>query len=224
MWEVEQELIFKFARGAVDLGLIIGSQGNISLRFYDEDGGQFVAITPSGIDYYLMTPRDVAILNAGGKRIAGNLEPSIETDLHLNLYSTRDDINAVVHTHSEFASVVSVMGSKIPPILDDQVIYLGGEVSVAKHAIPGTKGLAANVVSALGNANAVILSNHGALAVGKDMNKALFNARLIEKVAKVFVYASLSDKLQKLPVSVVEKELLLFKSGGKETTRKKSRR
>lgn len=220
MWESEKELVFQSARKMVEDGLIIGSQGNVSIRFTDAKGKQLIAITPTNIDYHFMKPGDIVILDTNGKQLAGQLKPSVETELHLNIYSTRPDVNAIVHTHSEFASMVSIMGLTIPPILDDQVIYLGGEIPVSGHAIPGTKKLADNVSSALGKANAVIMANHGALAVGIDMNKALFNSRLLEKLAKVFVYATLSGKIQKLPPLEVEKEIELFNSGGGEVAEK----
>ena len=187
MWEKERKIVLEAAREIVRTGLVTGTQGNISLRFNDSEGQELVAITPSSFNYDLMAIRDIVILDPDGNQKQGKRKPSIEAGLHLGIYHNRKKVNAIVHTHSIYASVLAVAYQNIPPILDDQVYYLGGEIKVASHALPGSKRLVKNVISALDFKNAVILANHGALAIGDDMEKALVNAQLLERIAKIYV-------------------------------------
>jgi L-fuculose-phosphate aldolase len=187
MWEKERKIVLDASRQLVKTGLVIGTQGNISLRFSGSKGQELVAITPSNFNYELMSVDDIVILDLEGKQKEGKRKPSIEAGLHLGIYLDRKKVNAIVHSHSIYASVLAVAHKNIPPILDDQVYYLGGEIKVAKHALPGSRRLVKNVVSALDFKNAVILANHGALATGDDMEKALVNAQLLERIAKIYV-------------------------------------
>jgi len=187
MWEKERKIVLDASWQLVKTGLVIGTQGNISLRFSGSKGQELVAITPSNFNYELMSVDDIVILYLEGKQKEGKRKPSIEAGLHLGIYLNRKKVNAIVHIHSIYASVLAVAHKNIPPILDDQVYYLGGEIKVASHALPGSKRLVKNVVSALDFKNAVILANHGALATGDDMEKALVNAQLLERIAKIYV-------------------------------------
>ena len=90
----------------------------------------------------------------------------------------------MMHTHSVFASAVSVVGRDIPPILEDQVIFLGGEIKLAGHALSGTPELVTNVISALGDRSAVLMPNHGAVSTGRTMRDAFTASELIEKTAR----------------------------------------
>jgi len=98
----------------------------------------------------------------------------------------------------------------IPPLIDEQVIYIGGEIKVAGYALPGTPELAKNAVSALGPRNAVILANHGVLSVGRDMREALTFCELTEEMAKIYVSALNLGKVNPLPADVVELEKAFF--------------
>jgi L-fuculose-phosphate aldolase len=202
MQNKEKKTVYNAIKGLADLSLVTGSQGNVSLRFWNSDNIQSVAITPSGITYDILKPEDIVILDISGGINQGSIKPSIESSLHLEIYKKRDDINAVIHTHSMFASVLSINGRKIPPILHDQIFYLGKEIEVSKPALPGSKELDRKVVSALGSNYAVIIANHGALVVGRSMKQALFNAQLLENVAQMYIYANLTGNINILPDSV----------------------
>jgi L-fuculose-phosphate aldolase len=108
-------------------------------------------------------------------------------------------VNAIVHFHPVFSSVFAVTRQKIPPILDDQVACLGGEISVAEYASSGSSEMVHNVVSALGVKNAVLMANHGALSVGGSIREAITNGELLEKTAKVYAHALAAGKI--IPLS-----------------------
>ncbi|HJX03234.1 MAG TPA: class II aldolase/adducin family protein [Dehalococcoidia bacterium] len=203
----KKTIVFTFASQAAEAGLVIGSQGNLSMRFRDESGVELVAITPSGINYNYLQVEDIVIINMEGSLLEGKNKVSIEKGMHLSVYAQRQDIHAIVHFHSIFTSVLAIAGMGIPPLLDEQVFYLGGKIGVASHAMPGSEKLAGNVVQALGSNNAVIMANHGALTTGEDMGRAFFNAQLLDRLAQAYVYAKLLKKTKRLSGTAVEEEL-----------------
>ena len=198
MWESEKKQVLEAALQMVDCGLVVGTTGNMSVRIAAL-GGDLVAITPSSCYYDLLKPKDIVIVDFNGKPVEGKLKPSVETMLHIEIYKARQQVNAVVHAHPVFSSVVAVARQKIPAILDDQVACLGGEIEVADYAPSGSQEMVRTVASALGSRNAVLMANHGALSVGKDIREAIINCELLEKVAKVYVYALAIGKVNQIP-------------------------
>jgi L-fuculose-phosphate aldolase len=199
MWNTEREMVLKAAQQVAQKGLVIGTMGNVSMRLPAPGGGELLAITPSNSYYDTLILDDIIIVDFGGKRVEGTLEPSIETILHIEIYRVRNEVNAIVHSHSIFGSVAAVAGLDIPAILDDQLSCLGGEIKVARYAVPGSQNLVRNVVSALGPRNAVILANHGTLAVGRDMKEAFTNCEILEKTAKIYINALYAGNVNLLP-------------------------
>jgi len=193
-------------------GLVSGTAGNVSLRLKDSSGRRLLAITPSGRDYDSLGVDDIVVVDFEGQRVEGELRASIETVMHIEVYKARKKVNAVIHTHPVFCSVIAVAGMEIPAIIDEQVTYIGGEIKVADYALPGSPELAKNAVSAMGPRNAVILANHGALSVGRDMREALTVSELLERTAKIYVIALGLGKVKPLPAEVVELERAFFAS------------
>ena len=190
MWDAEKNNIIKTTRRLTQTDLLSGTSGNVSVKLNDKSGREFIAVTPSSYQYDLLEIGDIAIVDMEGRQIDGNLKPSIETSLHLEIYRKRPNITAIIHTHSVYATAIAVAGLNIPPVLDDQVVYLGGEIKVSKHAIPGSKEMVQNVVSALDDKNAVLIANHGALCTGNNLINAYDNCHLLERLAKIYIHAS----------------------------------
>jgi L-fuculose-phosphate aldolase len=142
---------------------------------------------------------DIQIIDFQGQTVQGNLTPSMESGLHIAIYKARKNVNAVMHTHSVYASAVSVAGLFIPPILEDQVAFLGGAIKLAGHAPSGSKKLIAYTLSALENRSAVLLPNHGAVSTGKTLKDAFTASELLEKTAKIFLLARLTGEVKQLP-------------------------
>ncbi len=205
MWEDEKSIVFKAVQKMLADRLVIGSQGNASLRFRDANGVEMVAITPRGLNYDEMKAEDIVILNMKGRCTHSLREPSSEFRLHLGIYQHRKDVNAILHSHSLFASVLAVAGMDIPAILDEQVYYLGNKIKVSEYERPGTQKLAGSVIRALGKNNAVIMANHGALCVGGDMLQATNNIMLLERVSQILIHAKLLKKLNKVPTFIEKK-------------------
>lgn len=169
-------------------GLVVGTWGNISARI---PGRDLFVITPSGRGYLDITPDDLVVMNLAGEIVEGNCKPSTEYQLHLCIYRARAEIQAVVHTHSIFASAHAVTRSSIPACVEDQAMIIGGEVKVATYALPGTEQLARNAVDALGNRWAVLLANHGAVGAGRTLKEAMLVCQMVEKSAQINTAARL---------------------------------
>ncbi|MBM3154443.1 MAG: class II aldolase/adducin family protein [Chloroflexi bacterium] len=212
MWDSEKIEVIEAARRMEQKGLVTGTAGNVSLRLKDPNGRNLLAITPSGRYYDSLDVDDIVVVDFAGERIEGQLRASIETPMHIAVYQARPKINAIMHSHPVFCSALAVAGMEIPPLIDEQVTYLGGEIKISLYALPGSKELAANVVSALGPRNGVIMANHGALCTGRDMHEALAMSELLESTAQIYLSALRLGKVNQLPAEVVELEKAVFAS------------
>ena len=212
MWESEKRQVIEAAQEMERKGLAVGTAGNISLRLKDLGGRELLAITPSGRYYDSLKVDDIVVVDFAGQKIEGELKPTIEMVMHVEVHKARKKINAVVHAHPPFCSAIAVAGLDIPPLIDEQVILIGGEIKVTQYGFPGTPELAKNVASALGPRNAVILANHGVLSVGRDMREALTICELAEEMAKIYVSALSLGKVNLIPPEAVELEQAFFAS------------
>ena len=122
--------------------LTTGSGGNISI-FNREKG--LVAVSPSGLDYFETKIEDIVIVDLDGNIIEGNLKPSSETGMHLIFYKNREDANAIVHTHSKFATAIACMGWDLEPV-HYLIGFAGYDVKCAKYATYGSQELAENAL------------------------------------------------------------------------------
>jgi L-fuculose-phosphate aldolase len=116
-------------------GLVSRTWGNVSIRV-DE---KFLAITPSGRTYEELTLNDIVLVNYHTSQYEGNIKPSSEKELYCEIYRTRKDIHAVIHTHQMNASIVAAARGEVPPILDDMAQLIGLSVRVADYALSSTK-------------------------------------------------------------------------------------
>ncbi len=209
-WHAERQTIVDVAREMVGQGLVAGSSGNASMRLPGGRGNGSVLITPARLPYRLLGADDLVVIDLDGEPVDGDRVPSTETATHLALYKGRPDVGAVLHTHSVYASVVAVAGLEVPPLLDEMVVKIGGSVRVAEYAFPSTEDLARSAWDALGDRNAVLLRNHGLVAVGPTAWEAFEVCQLVERVAHVYVYASLLGKAVELPQEIVQMERELY--------------
>ncbi len=179
----------------LDKGLVTGTWGNISVKIPNSN---WIAVTPSGRNYRTIREEDIIIVDQLGKTISGALKPSSELPLHLAVYQARADVQAIVHTHSIFASACAVARKDIPPIIEDLVQIVGGSVNVARYGFPGTESLADYAVDGLGDKQAVLLANHGMIGCAPSLSEALMVCELVEKAASIYVYAQQLGGAQEL--------------------------
>jgi L-fuculose-phosphate aldolase len=194
----------------LEKGLVVGTAGNVSLRLPGEGEKPLLAITPSSRHYDLLSVEDIQVIDFKTRTVEGGLPPSIESMLHIGIYQARKNINAVIHTHSVYASAVSVTGHDIPAILDDQVAFLGGEIKLAEHALTGSREQVSNVITALEDRNAVLLPNHGAVGIGRTMRDAFTACELIEKTARIYLLALSTGEVNLLPDEEFKAERAIY--------------
>jgi len=209
-WVAERKIVLDAARQAAGMGLVVGTAGNFSVRLGENGGRGLLAITPTSRYYDTLTVNDVVVVDFDGQRVEGELTPSVEVMMHLGIYKARRKVNAVCHIHPIFASVFAVTGQEIPPIIDDQITYLGGRIKVARYALSGTPELVEYVLSALGPNNAVILAHHGAVCCGRDMREAVTNCEMLEKTARIYLYALSAGEVTPFPEDAFELEKAFF--------------
>ena len=184
--EKERKEIVNFGRKLLTSGLTAGTGGNLSIVNRKKN---LVAITPSGVDYFEMSPEDVVLVGMEGDLIEKSQDkPSSELLFHLALYRKRQDIQAIVHTHSVYATTLASLGWEIPPF-HYLVAYSGRRVPLAAYATFGSEELARNVSDAVGENNAVLMGSHGVVTVGLTLAKAFETAEIIEYVARVYYLA-----------------------------------
>ena len=182
--ELVRREVAETARQMVLRGLARQTSGNVSAR---ADDGLF-AVTPTGMDHARLTAADIVVLSADAQVVDGLRAPTSEVPMHLSVYREREDVAAIVHTHSDFATTFAVLGEEIPAV--HYVLgFAGARVRCAPYATYGTKDLAANCLPALGGNNAVLLANHGVLAVGRSLVEALTVAESVEVVAGLYYRA-----------------------------------
>jgi len=188
------------ARKIYSLGLVTGTSGNLSARL---PGSDEVLITPSGVDYEGMNLPDLVVVDLDGNVIEGRLKPSVDTMNHVGIYKVRPDVNGVIHTHSPYAAAFSTLHKEIPCLITEAAGYIGGPVRVMEYLPPATPELGYKVAQWLKNDRAILMPNHGVMAVGESIEKALHAAVSVEESAQVaFIALQLGE-----PVPVSESEV-----------------
>ena len=217
--EKERKEICAFSKKLVEDNLTKGTSGNISIinRNYN-----YIAITPSGMNYLKLKPEDIVIIDFDKKIIDGNRKPSSECDLHISMYKLRDNINSVVHTHSMYCTVLASMKESIKPV--HYVLADVGtlEVPLAPYYTYGTEGLAESVSNTIGESKACLMENHGIITVGEDINSAFSLAATCEWVAEIqwkCLCAGTPNYLSKEDIDIVINK---FKSYGQNDSSKGS--
>jgi L-fuculose-phosphate aldolase len=214
----ERRAVTQYAQQLLSSGLVQGTSGNISVANANKT---LVAITPSGVAYEDMVPEDVVVVGMQGMHIDGRLLPSSELKFHLALIKQRPDIFAVVHTHSENATAMACLRWELPPI-HYLIGYAGMTVPLAPYATFGSQALTDGICHTIGDGNAVLLANHGMVAVGPTLKSAFNTAQMVEYVARLYLLTkSVGDPVLLSPEemkAVLEK----FPTYGAQPTRDQS--
>ncbi|MGB3904943.1 MAG: class II aldolase/adducin family protein [Anaerolineae bacterium] len=180
-----------------DAGLITPKGGNVSARIPDSDE---LWITPTQLYKGGLTQKTLIRVNLQGKKVEGRDQPSVELPMHLLIYRTRQDVDAVIHTHAPMATILGLFEEPIPPLTIETIALAGAPV--VRFLLSGTKEQSQAVVDALGDGSAALLQNHGLLTVGKDLREAANKAQQLEFAARTVVISRL---LGGQPVTIPEK-------------------
>jgi L-fuculose-phosphate aldolase len=194
----------------VAAALVAGASGNVSRRLRTPDG-DLIAITASRVPYHRFTADDVVVVDFEIDPVDGDGVPSSESLLHAAIYRARPDVGAIIHTHSVYASAFAVAGEPIPPILDEQVITLGGGIEVAEYGASASEELARNAVFALADRAAALLRHHGVVGVGEHLEEAVAVVELVERIAHIRALTKTLGPPRELPEEIVAGEQKVYR-------------
>ncbi|GAB3125810.1 class II aldolase/adducin family protein [Novispirillum itersonii] len=200
--------VIKTARSLTDLGLNKGTAGNVSVRC--DDG---FLVTPSGMPAAALAPQDIVWIGFDG-RVEGTRAPSSEWRFHHDLLIGRDDLGAVIHTHAPFCTTLAVMGRGIPAFHYMIAVAGGSDIRCAPYATFGTPELSAGAVEAMHGRKACLLGQHGMIAAGETLTKALKLTVEVEELAQVYWQALQIGEPPVLPEEEMQRVLEKFKTYG----------
>ena len=176
-----KEAILAAAKKMLADGLVEGTSGNISGRL---DGG-LVVMSPSSIPYDTMTLADLVVVDMEGNVVEGHRSPTTEKDLHLSALRLYPELGCVIHTHAVYCTMFALAHEAIPAVIEEVVVYLGGDVPCCDYKLTGSAELGDEVASKLADRGAALVANHGLVTCGSTPEKALHNAALAERTAKI---------------------------------------
>ena len=164
--------------------------GNISMRSKEAEKDGYL-ITPSGKKYESLKPEDIVFMgfNEEEKKNESENKPSSEWRFHRDIYINKKNAEAIVHAHSPHATAVSSHGKSIPPFHYMIALAGGEDIKCAEYATFGTDELSSNIIKALENRSACLMSNHGQVAFGKNLDQAFELAQEIENICHQYTIA-----------------------------------
>lgn len=176
--------IVEACRSFTPLGLNTGNAGNVSVRTANT-----MLITPTALPYDVMTPRDIAEVDLSISELAwqGPRKPSSEWRFHRDILLARPDIHAIVHVHAPHATALSMSRRGIPPCHYMVASFGGEDVRCCGYATFGTQLLSDLVVEALDGRFACLMANHGMIACGENLARAMWRAVELEALARQYL-------------------------------------
>ena len=182
--------------------LVTITSGNVSGR---DRGTNYVVIKPSGVKYEDLKSSDMVVVDLEGKVIEGELRPSFDTLTHLYVYRHRQDVNGIVHTHSNYATSFAALGEPIPVCLTAMADQFGGPIPVGAYARIGEEEIGKEIIRSIGESPAILMKNHGVFTIGPSPRAALKTAVMLEDLAKTVFLAMLRGTPHEIPEEEVKR-------------------
>ena len=199
-------------------GINRGKSGNVSARWRLGDSDGFL-ITPTGLPYARTSPEQIVAMTLAGET-RGSTLPSSEWRFHRDIYAARDDARAIIHTHAPFATTLACMHRAIPPFHYMVAVAGGTDIRCAPYATFGTQELSDHAVAALAGRHACLLANHGMIAIGKSLDRALAMAIEVETLAEMYWRALQIGEPVALPDAEMAPVLEKFRTYGQQPSDK----
>ena len=182
-------------------GYIAAMEGNISIRV----GENAVLSTPAGVCKGYLTPDMIVTCDLSGNKVDGTLRVSTEISMHLTVYRARPDVKAVTHAHPPKSTGFAVAGIPLDRAVLAEVVVTLGCIPLAAYGTPSTQELADSVDRLIRQSDGVLLSNHGAITVGKDVYDAYYKMEVIEHFAEISLVARQLGRERLLPAEEVSR-------------------
>ena len=214
-----REIVLNGAKKIFKANLVEFGEGNVSVRVKKQDE---MFITPTQNDYSTLKLDEIVHIQFDGTQLSKGRPASSEYRLHTSIYRARPKAKCIIHTHSIYACMLAAVKQKIPVLLEEMILFLGGEIEVADYTPAGTQEIGTVALKAMGDKNGVLLTNHGVLVCGKDMKSTVKNAQLIEKLSQIYWGASqIGKEIQTVDPKYWQKWLDLYKAMNSTVPRKK---
>ena len=192
--------ILEIAKAMYDKRMVNAFEGNVSYR-----DGQRIYITPSAQCKGYLKSDMIAVVDMSGKQLEGDFFPSSELKMHLECYRLREDVKAVVHTHSPYATAFALANQPIISRAYPEMIVNFGEVPLVEYGTPSTDEICAGFLKYIYDYDALLLANHGVIAMSDDLFDAFFLIEAVENTAKTFVIAKQIGGARDLPPEKLER-------------------
>lgn len=177
---LKKELI-NIGKRMYDRGYVASNDGNISVRI-DKNS---VLITPSGVSKGFMQAQDLIILDMNGNLLEGKKKPSSESNMHIQIYKARPDVNSICHAHPPYATAFAVAGIPLDKMVLPEAVIVLGAIPVVEYGTPSTKELYRSISKYILDYDAFLLANHGALTVGDSLLNAYHKMETLEHTAQI---------------------------------------
>jgi L-fuculose-phosphate aldolase len=192
-WKLKQE-ICEIGRRIYERGLVSAFEGNVSVRIAPDR----LLCTPSLMCKGFLKPDDLCVVDMTGKQVSGDRKRSSEIYLHLGIYRSRPDAQAVVHTHAPHATAFAITHTPVPNCVSGEVEVFLGAVPLAPYATAGSPEMGDVVAPLVGEANVVLLANHGVVSHGKSLEEALFRTEILEAYCRTLILARQLGPVERL--------------------------
>lgn len=206
-YKKERKEIARFMRRLYNRGLTTTSGGNISLRVSDD----MILITPSATDKGKMKWKEVGILSILGENLTPGLKPSIESEMHLNIFKRNNEVRSIIHAHPVFASTFTAMNAVINTSLTAEARVICGEPLLVQYAVMGSPELAEAVAEHSTRSDVLLLENHGVLTTGASLLQAFDKLEVLENAAKMTLIVEMMGKKKGLSMMRIRELEKLFR-------------
>jgi L-fuculose-phosphate aldolase len=184
-WEM-REALCEVGRRIWKREYVAANDGNFSVRLSED----VVLCTPTLVSKGFMKPEDLVLITPDGKHISGRLRMTSEIKMHLEIMRQRPEVRSVVHAHPPNATAFAVARHAIPKCVLPEIEVFIGEIPIVPYETPGTQIFADVIVPFLEHHTCFLLTNHGAVCVGKDPYEAYYRMETIEQYCRILILAS----------------------------------
>jgi L-fuculose-phosphate aldolase len=187
--------IADIGRRLYDRGMIVGTEGNISVRLDDDR----IIVTPSGLAKGRLSPEEMVIVDSNGKHLQGGRSASSELLMHLFVYKNRPEIAACVHSHPPYATAFAVAGIPLVEDILPEVALFVGNIPLTYYAPPGTDAVPKSLEPHIATSNAFLLRNHGLLTIGRSLEEAFNRHETVEHYAHIVLLTRHLGSVETIP-------------------------
>jgi L-fuculose-phosphate aldolase len=203
-WEVRCHIV-SIGKKLYEHRLVAATDGNISVKMKADK----IIISPGGHCLGTLDFNHMVHVDNNGKRTSGELEPSSELPMHLEIYHQRPDVNAVIHAHPPITTAFTLVGENLSDPVLPEVILFFGEIPVAPYATPSTVESANSISGLIKNHDVIVLDHHGAVTVGETLKDAYYKMEKLEQSANILYAAKQLGKIKPLSDEDLKKLLSL---------------